>query len=175
MVKNWTYVAGFFRNTPGFTNSGKDAHVQHVACPAVSHLPESLHLGFDRWPVRFDRVNARTSGRRTTANHQHARGVQRDLLSSAIRLYLGKFAPCPFFKNNLPPEGTVRRWFHYFQRTGQYEKINEELRKAGESKIYLAAMFTMTKRLTTPPEPPKWSLENDEKIKAKLEKIIKST
>jgi hypothetical protein len=47
--------------------------------------------------------------------------------------------------------------------------------KTGESKIYLAAMFTMTKRLTTPPEPQKWSLENDEKVKAKLEKIIKST
>ena len=30
----------------------------------------------------------------------------------------------------LPPEGTVRRWFHYFKRTGQYEKINEQLRKA---------------------------------------------
>jgi transposase len=47
--------------------------------------------------------------------------------------------------------------------------------QTGESKIYLAAMFYMTKRLTTPPEPPKWSLENDQKIKAKLEKINKAT
>ena len=32
--------------------------------------------------------------------------------------------------HDFPPEGTVRRWFHYFKRTGQYEKINEQLRKA---------------------------------------------
>ncbi len=31
--------------------------------------------------------------------------------------------------HDFPPEGTVRRWFFYFQRTGQLEKINEQLRK----------------------------------------------
>ena len=31
---------------------------------------------------------------------------------------------------DFPPEGTVRRWLHYFKFTGQYEKINEQLRKA---------------------------------------------
>jgi len=33
--------------------------------------------------------------------------------------------------HDFPPEGTVRRWFHYFKRIGLYEKINEALRKAG--------------------------------------------
>ena len=47
--------------------------------------------------------------------------------------------------------------------------------KTCESKIYLASMFYMTKRLTSPPEPPKWSLENNAKIKMKLENISKST
>ena len=31
---------------------------------------------------------------------------------------------------DFPPEGTVRRWLHYFKFTGQYEQINERLRKA---------------------------------------------
>ena len=32
--------------------------------------------------------------------------------------------------HDFPPEGTMRRWFHYFKRTGQYEKINGQLREA---------------------------------------------
>jgi len=45
--------------------------------------------------------------------------------------YQAKFG-CPWsdLPHDFPPEGTVRRWFHYFKRTGQYEKINEHLRKA---------------------------------------------
>ena len=47
--------------------------------------------------------------------------------------------------------------------------------KTGESKIYLASMFYMTRRLTSPPKPTKWSLENEAKIKTKLENINKLT
>jgi putative transposase len=32
--------------------------------------------------------------------------------------------------HDFPPEGTVRRYFHYFKRTGQFETINDTLRKA---------------------------------------------
>jgi putative transposase len=32
--------------------------------------------------------------------------------------------------HDFPPEGTVRRRFFYFQRTGQLEKMNEQLRKS---------------------------------------------
>ena len=31
--------------------------------------------------------------------------------------------------NDLPPEGTVRRYFYYFRDTGQFETINDILRK----------------------------------------------
>jgi len=31
--------------------------------------------------------------------------------------------------HDFPPEGTVRRYFHYFKRTGQFETINDVLRK----------------------------------------------
>ena len=31
--------------------------------------------------------------------------------------------------HDFPPEGTVRRYFHYFKRTNQFETINETLRK----------------------------------------------
>jgi putative transposase len=31
--------------------------------------------------------------------------------------------------HDFPPEGTVRRYFHYFKRTGQFETINDALRK----------------------------------------------
>ncbi|MDR1957653.1 MAG: IS5 family transposase, partial [Planctomycetaceae bacterium] len=38
---------------------------------------------------------------------------------------------CPwrFMPHDFPPEGTVRRYFHYFKRTQQFESINEILRK----------------------------------------------
>jgi putative transposase len=32
--------------------------------------------------------------------------------------------------HDFPPEGTVRRYFHYFKRTRQWEKINDHLRRA---------------------------------------------
>jgi putative transposase len=32
--------------------------------------------------------------------------------------------------HDFPPEGTVRRYFHYFKRTGQWERINDHLRRA---------------------------------------------
>ena len=31
--------------------------------------------------------------------------------------------------HDFPPEGTVRRYFHYFKRTNQFESINDVLRK----------------------------------------------
>jgi len=46
---------------------------------------------------------------------------------------------------------------------------------AGGSKIYLALMFYMMKRLTLPSEPSKWSLENEAKIKMMLGNINKPT
>ena len=33
------------------------------------------------------------------------------------------------FPHDFPPEGTVRRSFRYFKRTGQFEVINDILRK----------------------------------------------
>ena len=32
--------------------------------------------------------------------------------------------------HDFPPEGTVRRYFHYFKRTKQWETINDPLRRA---------------------------------------------
>jgi putative transposase len=32
--------------------------------------------------------------------------------------------------HDFPPEGTVRRYFHYFKRTNQFETINDTFRKA---------------------------------------------
>ena len=76
----------------------------------------------------------------------------------------------------IPKRWVVERtigWMNNFR--GLSKHYDYDATKTGESKIYLASMFYMTKRLTTPPEPPKWSLENDAKIKMKLENINNST
>ena len=72
----------------------------------------------------------------------------------------------------IPKRWVVERtigWMNNFRGLSKHYDFDA---KTGESKIYLASMFYMTKRLT---EPPKWSLENDAKIKTKLENISNAT
>jgi putative transposase len=75
----------------------------------------------------------------------------------------------------IPKRWVVERtigWMNNFRGLGKHYDYDA---KNGESKIYLASVFYMTKRLTSPPEPPKWSLENDAKIKSKLDNFSNST
>jgi len=75
----------------------------------------------------------------------------------------------------IPKRWVVERtigWMNNFRGLSKHYDFDA---KTGESKIYLAAMFYMTKRLTTTNKPPTWSLENEAKIKVKLENINKST
>ncbi|MDR1492052.1 MAG: transposase [Planctomycetaceae bacterium] len=57
---------------------------------------------------------------RTTNMREVLNGIFYQLRSGCIRKDLPR---------DFPPKGTVRRWLHYFKFTGQYEKINEQLRK----------------------------------------------
>ena len=59
-------------------------------------------------------------------------------------------------------------WMNNFRGLSKHDDYDS---KTGESKIYLASIFYMNKRLTTNPDAPKWSLENDEKLK-KTQKIL---
>jgi len=47
--------------------------------------------------------------------------------------------------------------------------------RTGEAKISLASIFYMTKRLTSPPSEPTWSLENDDRLRKKLKSITNPT
>ena len=72
----------------------------------------------------------------------------------------------------IPKRWVVERtigWMNNFRGLSKHYDYDS---KTGEAKIYLAAMFYMTKRLTTNPDTTPGSIENDKKIKAKLENII---
>jgi len=74
----------------------------------------------------------------------------------------------------IPKRWVVERtigWMNNFRGLSKHYDYDS---KTGESKIYLASIFYMTKRLTKNPDTPPWSLENDQKIKAKLESIIQT-
>jgi putative transposase len=49
---------------------------------------------------------------------------------NAILYHLRTGCQWRLLPHDFPPEGTVRRYFHYFKRTGQFETINDTLRKA---------------------------------------------
>ena len=75
----------------------------------------------------------------------------------------------------IPKRWVVERtigWMNNFRGLSKHYDYNP---KTGESKIYLASVFYMSKRLTSPHKPQIWSRENDAKIKIKLENINNST
>jgi putative transposase len=74
----------------------------------------------------------------------------------------------------IPKRWVVERtigWMNNFRGLSKHYDYHNQ---TGESKILLASIYYMSKRLTNN-EAPKWSLENDEKIKRKLENFNKST
>lgn len=48
---------------------------------------------------------------------------------NAIQYRLRSGCQWRLLPHDFPPEGTVRRYFHYFKRTGQFAIINDVLRK----------------------------------------------
>jgi len=68
----------------------------------------------------------------------------------------------------IPKRWVVERtigWMNNFRGLSKHYDYDS---RTGESKIYLASIFYMSRRLTTKPAAPAWSLENDEKLKLKL-------
>jgi len=75
----------------------------------------------------------------------------------------------------IPKRWVVERTIGWMSNFRGLSKHYDYDSKTGEAKIYLAAMFYMTKRLTKDHDSPTGRLENDQKIKMKLEIIIQPT
>lgn len=90
--------------------------------PAVRRKPYTSDLSDEQWAVVGPMLVLPEGGRpRTTDMRETFNGIFYQLRTGCAWRDLPR---------DFPPEGTVRRWFHYFKRTGQLERINEQLRKA---------------------------------------------
>jgi len=54
---------------------------------------------------------------------------------NGILYHLRTGCPWRLLPHDFPPEGTVRRYFHYFKRTNQFEFINDVLRKSARRNL----------------------------------------
>ena len=68
----------------------------------------------------------------------------------------------------IPKRWVVERTIGWMNNFRSLSKHYDHDSRTGESKIYLASIFYMSRRLTAKPDAPAWSLENDEKLKLKL-------
>ena len=98
------------------------SHPSQAAMPPVSRRGYSSDLSDAQWEIIWSLLVLPEGGRPRTTN-------MREVFNA---IYYQVRTGCSWrdLPHDFPPEGTVRRWFHTFKRTGQYEKINEQLRKA---------------------------------------------
>ena len=90
---------------------------------------KTLYFRYDRPAMGNHRADDSCIRRWPRAKNQHAGSLQRHFLPLGQRMYLEKFATCPFNLTTLPPEGTVRDYFHTWKRTGLWDKIHDTLRE----------------------------------------------
>lgn len=100
-----------------------------IACPALlyhggialSRKPYLTDLTDAQWQLLYPLLILPDGGApKTTDLREVLNGIQ-------YRLRTG--CQWRLFPHDFPPEGTVRRYFHYFKRTGQFATINDVLRK----------------------------------------------
>jgi Transposase and inactivated derivatives len=75
----------------------------------------------------------------------------------------------------MPKRWVVERtigWMNNFRGLSKHYDYDS---RTGEAKILLASICYMTKRLTSPPSVPIWSLENDDKLREKLKTLTNPT
>ena len=89
---------------------------------AIARKPYKTDLTDDQWDLLEPLLVLPEGGRpKTTILREVINGILYQLKTGC------QWDMLPY---DFPPEGTVRRYFHYFKRTGQFEKINDTLRKA---------------------------------------------
>lgn len=87
----------------------------------VQRKPYQSDLADEQWALLAPLIVLPEGGRpKTTDLREVLNGIFYQLRSGCA----WKMLPHDF-----PPEGTVRRYFHYFKRTKQWERINEALRR----------------------------------------------
>jgi len=74
----------------------------------------------EQWSLLQPLLVLPDGGRPKTTNLRH--------VINAIFYQLKTGCQWRLLPHDFPPEGTVRRYFHYFKRTGQFEHINNVLR-----------------------------------------------
>ena len=88
---------------------------------STTRKPYSTDLTDAEWSILQLLLKLPTGGRPKTTNLRE--------VINAIRYRHKTGCQWRLLPNDFPPEGTVRRYFHYFKRTGQFEDINDDLRK----------------------------------------------
>jgi len=86
-----------------------------------SRKPYDTDLSDAQWALIFPLLVLPTGGRPKTTN-------LREVLN-AIFYQLRTGCQWRLLPHDFPPEGTVRRYFHYFKWTKQWETINDALRR----------------------------------------------
>ena len=75
----------------------------------------------------------------------------------------------------IPKRWIVERTIGWTNNFRGLSKHYDHRCETSEAKVLLASIFYMTKRLTTTPDAPKWSIENEQKLKMKLEKAAEKS
>jgi len=75
-----------------------------------------------QWELIAPHITLPTGGRPQTTNLREVHNAIYCLLRTGCLWHL--------LPHDFPPEGTIRRYFHDFKRSGQWEHINDALRQA---------------------------------------------
>lgn len=74
----------------------------------------------------------------------------------------------------IPKRWVVERTFGWLNNFRGLAKHYDHHAETVEAKVLLVSIFYLTKRLTTPPAAPQWSLENEQKIQSMLDEAATS-
>jgi putative transposase len=88
---------------------------------ALARKPYKSDLTDEQWVLLEPLLVLPEGGRPKTTNLRET--------INGIFYQLRTGCPWRLLPHDFPPEGTVRRYFHYFKRTKQWEKINDTLRQ----------------------------------------------
>jgi putative transposase len=88
---------------------------------AITRKPYLTDVSDSEWELLHPLLVLPTGGAPKTT-------VLREVING-IRYRLRTGCQWRLFPHDFPPEGTIRRYFHYFKRTNQFEAINDTLRK----------------------------------------------
>ena len=87
----------------------------------VCRKPYNSDVSNEQWELIAPQIVLPEGGRPKTTNLRET--------INGIFYQLRTGCPWHLLPHDFPPEGTVRRYFHYLKRTGQWEKINDSLRR----------------------------------------------